>query len=97
MKAILIHKIKICLVSLLFGLLLIGQLKAQTRFSKNAVLEDLEFLRISLEQTHYDLYAYTPKSEFIDNYLHVKQTIKKDSFSLLETTTLFEKYIAEND
>ncbi|WP_242535586.1 S41 family peptidase [[Muricauda] lutisoli] len=55
----------------------------------------MAFLKESLEETHYNLYAYTPKSEFDANYDQIKQEMKKDSFSLLEATSLFQKIISK--
>lgn len=57
-------------------------------------MEDLKTLRESLEDAHYNLYAYTPKKEFDVNYAKVKNSIKKDSLSLLETTSIFQRLIS---
>lgn len=79
------------ILSLFFGL----NLQAQDRFFKSDVLEDLAFLRQSLEEAHFDLYAYTPKSEFDANYENIKKEINKDSFSLLEAISIFQKVISK--
>lgn len=71
----------------------ISGLFAQNQFSKKEVLDDLFHLKIALEEAHYDLYFYTPKAEFETNYEKVRNQIQKDSFNLLETTTLFQKVI----
>lgn len=70
-------------------------LGAQNQFSKSEVLEDLDFLKRSLEDTHYNLYAYTPKVEFIQNSDEVRASIEKDSLSLLEATNLFQRVISK--
>ncbi|MEC7771567.1 MAG: S41 family peptidase [Bacteroidota bacterium] len=70
-------------------------LAAQHHFSKKEILEDLVFLKESLAETHYNLYAYTPKSEFDANYNQIKQEIQKDSFTLLEATSIFQKVISK--
>jgi len=95
MKAIFIsytsyHKL-LFVLGLFFGL----NLQAQELFSRSDVLEDLAFLKESLEETHYNLYAYTPKQEFDENYNQVKNEIRKDSLSLLEVTSLFQKVISK--
>lgn len=67
---------------------------AQNRFSRNQVLEDLAYLKASLEETHYDLYAYTPKEAFDQNYRTVRASVEQDSLNLLEATSLFQKVIS---
>lgn len=73
----------------------LGNLSSQNKFSKNQVLEDLDFLRTSLEETHYNLFAYTPKQEFDENFNTVRASIKEDSLSLLEATNLFQRVISK--
>ena len=81
-------------IGVLLFLLTINSLPAQNQFSKKQVLEDLEFLMASLEEAHYDLYAYTPKDVFDRNYNAVKNTVKKDSFNLLEATSILQSVIS---
>ncbi|WP_035092945.1 S41 family peptidase [Aquimarina macrocephali] len=69
--------------------------KVQNQFSKTDVLSDLEFLKTSLENTHINLYAYTSKSEFEENYSKVKHEVKKDSFSILEGVKIFQKVVSK--
>ncbi len=64
------------------------------KFSKRAILEDLNYLYESLEDAHYNLYAYTAEEKFEDNYKHVQGSIIADSLSLLEATTIFQKVIS---
>ena len=64
-------------------------------FEKESILSDLEFLHQSLQQTHYNLFAYTSIAEFERNYRIVKESVSKDSLSLLEATTLFQKVISK--
>ena len=80
---------------LLVFILSIGTAKAQTQFSKIQVLEDMAYLKSSLEEAHYNLYAYTSKEAFDQNYNLVKQSVKKDSLNLLEATSLFQKIISK--
>lgn len=68
---------------------------AQSKFPKKEVLEDLNYLRQSLEEAHYNLYAYTDKDEFSRNFEKVKSSINADSLSLLETTSLFQAVISK--
>lgn len=84
-------------LALLIGLLSL-QMSAQ-KFSKADVLSDLEYLRSSLEATHFDLYAHTSKEEFERNYLEsqhqIHSQIKRDSLPLLEVVKLFQKVVAK--
>ena len=72
-----------------------GSLWGQSQFSKKQVLEDLDYLQASLEETHYNLYAYTPKPDFHQNFEGVKASVTKDSLSLLEATSLFQRVISK--
>ena len=73
----------------------LGYLSAQNKFSRNQVLVDLDFLKTSLEETHYNLYAYTPERVFDENFNAVRASIKEDSLSLLEATSLFQQVISK--
>ncbi len=64
------------------------------QLAKTDVLSDLEYLRSSLEATHFDLYAYTSKEAFEAHYLEAKNQIKKDSLPLLEVVKLFQEVVA---
>ncbi|MBC2838350.1 S41 family peptidase [Robiginitalea sp. SC105] len=86
-----IHRVKhfLVFISCLLGL----QISAQ-QFSRSAVLSDLEYLRSSLEATHFDLYAYTSKKAFEENYSEVRKQIKSDSLTLLEVINLFQRVVS---
>lgn len=88
-KLIRFKPILACLASLIYL-----HMSAQ-QFSKADVLSDLEYLRSSLEATHFDLYAYTSKKAFEENYSAVKNQIEKDSLPLLEVINLFQKVVAK--
>lgn len=67
---------------------------ANAKFGRNEILEDLEHLYNSLEEAHYDLYAYTSKEEFTENYLNIKRSIISDSISSLMATNIFQRVIS---
>ena len=69
--------------------------QAQETFTKTQILSDMAYLKNTLEEAHYNLYAYTPKKEFDRNYEKVKQSVRKDSFNLLEATTLLQRIISK--
>jgi len=95
MKPTFLSSTSFCKLFLVLGLFFGVNLHSQNLFSRNDVLQDLAFLKGSLEETHYNLYAYTPKQEFDENYNQVKNEISKDNFNLLEVTSLFQKVISK--
>ncbi|WGH75640.1 S41 family peptidase [Tenacibaculum tangerinum] len=68
--------------------------KSEKKFGRNEIIEDLEYLNNSLKDAHYNLYAYTSEKDFSENYQNVKQSIAKDSVTLLQATTIFQKVIS---
>ena len=77
--------------TLLFALPTYGQKK----YSQQEVIEDVQFLRESLEKAHYNLYTYITKEAFNRNFEKVKSSITKDSLSILEITSLFQAVISK--
>lgn len=75
----------------LFSFPTFGQLP---NFSKEEVVADLDYLYESLKDAHYNLYAYSSKESFDSAYLALKNSIQKDSLSLLETVNLYQKLAA---
>ena len=70
----------------LFSLCAIAQTE-RTDFSRQEVLKDLDFLYNSLKESHYDIYAYTPKEKMDSVYEAIKASITTDSLSTLEAIT----------
>lgn len=68
---------------------------AQNTFSKKEVIEDLSYLKQSLEDAHFNLYAYVSKKDFNRNYKKTKSLINRDSFSVLETKKIFQKVVSK--
>ena len=79
----------------LFIVLQFSLVGSAQKFEKQTVLTDVAFLRTSLEETHYDLYAYTSQKEFDENYHKIKASIQKDSLSQHEVISLFQKVISK--
>lgn len=67
----------------------------RSSFCRDEVLKDFEYLYQSLEETHYDLYAYTSKEEMQKHYDLLKKGIHQDSLSIQEITTLFQTFTAK--
>ncbi|GAA4307940.1 S41 family peptidase [Nibribacter koreensis] len=53
------------------------------------------YLRSSLEETHFNLYAYTSKPEFEKNYKRIINSLTTDSLTLLQATNLFQKVVTK--
>lgn len=68
--------------------------ESEKKYGRNEVLEDLEYLNNSIKDAHYNVFAYTSKEDFSKNYQNVKQSITKDSLTLLQATTIFQKVIS---
>lgn len=64
-------------------------------FSKKDVLEDLDTLKSILENSHYNLYAFTSKEQFDRNFEEVTKSLKEDSISLKEAVGTFQKVISK--
>ena len=65
--------------------------QSKTTFSKKEVLEDLYTMREFLVNAHCNLFAYTTEEEFNSVYEELKNSIHKDSLTLLETTIFFQQ------
>lgn len=81
-------KLQIAITSLI---LCLTNTFGQTYFSKEKVLDDLKNLKTVLEDSHYDLFAYTTKTDFERTYNSIKNQIQQDSLTLLQTTNLFQQ------
>ncbi len=68
--------------------------QSEKKFGQNEIIEDLDYLYTSLKDAHYNIYAYTSKEDFSKNYQNVKESILKDSVTLLQATTIFQKVIS---
>ena len=81
---------------ILFTVLLLSLqgIPAQETFTRAQVLQDIDYLANTLEQTHYNLYAYTPKDAFKAVYKKVRASVTKDSLSPLEARKLFQRIAA---
>ena len=93
MKHIL-HILKIALFSYIYLCTLKSISQSKLQFSKDTVLKDLENLYESLQQAHYNVYAYPTEDEFKSTYLNLKKSITKEQYSLLETTNLYQQLTA---
>lgn len=65
------------------------------RFSKSEVLQDLSYVRVSLEAAHYDLYRYTSKADFEQNYRDIRQAVPQDSLTYLDAVKIFQRVVSK--
>ena len=68
--------------------------KIEVKFPAEAVQADLKYMYKTLEEAHYNLYAYVSKQKYDKVYKNILHSVDKDSLSLLETTKLFQKLAA---
>lgn len=66
----------------------------EVKFAAADVKTDLAYLYNTLQEAHYNLYAYVGKNKYDKAYGKMLKSVKKDSVSLLETTKLFQKLAA---
>ncbi|MGD0338145.1 MAG: S41 family peptidase [Bacteroidota bacterium] len=67
--------------------------QTQRRFSVKEIKSDLEYLRSTLEASHYNLYAYTKKEVFDSAYNKIESSIN-DSLTSMQAYRLFQPYLA---
>ncbi len=80
---------------IIFTLLFTLNSFGQKKFSRPEVIEDLQFLRESLENAYYNLYAYITEEAFNENFEKIKSSITRDSLPILEITSLFQAAISK--
>ncbi|MDC6405060.1 MULTISPECIES: S41 family peptidase [Maribacter] len=80
--------------NLVLVVLTISQSVLAQQFSKAQILSDLAYLKKSLKETHFNLYAYTTNEAFNRNYHKVRQNIKKDSFTSLDAKKIFQQVVS---
>ncbi len=68
-------------------------IQGQTKFDAKLVKEDLYFLYQTLDKSHYDLYAQTPKALFDKEFKRIENSIT-DTLSLIQIDRLFRPFIA---
>lgn len=86
MKKIIVFTLLLGWTSLLFA-------QNQAKFSKKQLRQDLKYLYQTLQKTHYNLYATTPKKAYDKAYRVLRQSLK-DSLTLLETYRVFQPFVA---
>lgn len=73
---------------------LMGSLYGQNGFSREQIINDLNYLKKTLEEVSYDLYAYTSKEAFEKNFNQIVNELTEDSLSQIATINLFQKVVS---
>lgn len=68
-----------------------------SKLSNQDVKADFEFLYQSLQETHYNLFAFKSKELYDSLYSHLKSNLKKDSLTFLETISLYQRLVSFSD
>ncbi len=63
------------------------------KYSAEQVKQDLKYLYVTLEESHYNLYVNTPKEIFEKDYKRIYNSIK-DSLNILQVFRLFQPFVA---
>ena len=82
----------IIIIILLLSNMAFGQTRSE--FSKGEVMEDLKYLYSSLEDVHYNVFAYTSKETLEATYGKIRRSITKDSLNFLEATNTLQRLIS---
>ncbi|WP_299216602.1 S41 family peptidase [uncultured Aquimarina sp.] len=64
------------------------------QFEKEKIVADLDFLNTSIKDAHYNIYSYVSKEKLDSTYQTVKESIQKDSLTLLKTINTFQRFIS---
>lgn len=59
--------------------------------SQASLLEDMTYLKSSLEASHFDLYGHVSKVEFDQNYEKVRSRVQKEQYSIFEACNLLQQ------
>lgn len=82
------------LTGIIFILLCSTTLAYGQKFSKGDVDNDFKDLYRTLQETHYNLYAYKDKLQYDSLYNVLQSSIKADSLSLLETVSFYQHLVS---
>ena len=67
---------------------------ATSKFSKEDVLSDLDYLYAALKDAHYNLFAYTTKKKFDSIYVVAKASVEKDSITAFDAHKMLQQFVA---
>ncbi len=83
------------LYAFILALIIVNTGYAQNaKFAAAAVRADLDYLYPSLQQTHYNLYAYVDRQKYDAHFRQLKEQVRGDSLSYLETVSLLQNLVS---
>jgi hypothetical protein len=86
-------KISLVIILLLFFNLQYSQSIMQ-KYSNETIKLDFDYLYKTLQNTHYNLFAFRTKEQYNSQFENLKNTIKKDSLTYLETVSLYQELVS---
>ncbi len=64
------------------------------KLGNQVVIDDFEYLYQSLQDTHYNLFAFQSKEKYDRLFSHLKSNLTADSLTLLETVSLYQRLVS---
>ena len=87
-------KFGLLIILLLFTYKIVLAQNHPSKLSNQVVKDDFDYLYQSLQQAHYDLFAFRSKEEYDSLFSYLKSGLKKDSLTLLETISFYQKLVS---
>lgn len=87
-------KFQFTLLIMLFTCKISFAQNTSTKLSNQAVKEDFDYLYQSLQETHYNLFAFRSKKEYDSLFAHLKSSLTADSLTLLEAVSCYQKLVS---
>ena len=87
-------KLKFLLLVILFACNAGMAQNQPSKFSNQTVQKDFDFLYQSLQDTHYNLYAFTSKERYDSLFNQLKSDLKKDSLTWMQTISFYQKLVS---
>jgi hypothetical protein len=87
-------KINILIFTLLFTCKSLYGQEYETKYFKQVVTSDFEYLYESLQKTHYNLFTYKSKKLFDNHFESLKKKVSNDSLTYTQTVSLFQELVS---
>jgi len=65
-----------------------------SKLSNQVVKDDFDYLYQSLQEAHYDLFAFKSKEEYDSLFSNLKSSLTTDSLTLIETISFYQKLVS---
>lgn len=87
-------KFKFGLLIILFTCKIVFAQNQPSKLSNQAVKDDFDYLYQSLQEAHYNLFAFKSKEKYESLFSHLKSSLTTDSLTLLETISFYQKLVS---